>query len=59
MCVSESRRAWEGSVGGKQYKMNPGMWSVITEINLDEKWDETELCDVITVVDYNSRCAAE
>ncbi len=48
-------RAWEGSVGGKQYKMNPGMWSVLSEMNLDE----TELCDIINVVDYNSRYAAE
>lgn len=36
------------------------MWSVLTEIKLDEKWDETELCDlIITIVDYNSRCAGE
>lgn len=59
-CVSDSRWAWEGSVGGKRYKRNPGVWSVLTEIKLDEKWDETELCDlIITIVDYNSRCAGE
>jgi len=40
--------------------MNPGVWSVLTEIKLDEKWNEAdELCDIITIVDYSSRCAAE
>jgi len=39
--------------------MNPGVWSVLTEIKLDEKCNEAELCDIITTVDYNSRCAAE